>query len=567
MKPMMINGHAIVVSAFAENLTPLKAIGRLSHNIRELEQTKRIKYLRKSTKLNQYLVQNQFGSLVSHSGIALKHHEIEQLVMDKLAAYKKDYESQSITDKNGNNKKRSWQKKMTPFTEILLTFGTTRVKEKNEGLDDDETNFINSLDMMRNVMAFVSKYCKKHDVECIAIAEHNDEKTKHFQIIFSNYSYNLHTCHRRDKKQLAIYGSNLQDLAASAFQGIAIRGIKGSKVIHKDLTKMHESEKIYNSQVKLKEELADKVIASIGNLFEEKRTWFGKEYATITEKNAEILVERVVNMLIKQSNISIISNDELRSKIDELTKQLIATGAIMLKNKGLEQENTSLSQANHELAIENEALRQTNANLNNQDSIIQTQTNRISELEFQNLDMHNKLIASEQSCKMATSDINRLRSQLSEIIEKNEQLQANIESLNLAVSTNAILHDIIAKEGDKVATLRSELNDAKEQLKKTQHIQDVVDELNNTNVTIKRKLDIKDNEIKELAAALEQRDGEIKVLKSFKQKMISFVAKIAGLFPNIKEYIASDIPEIYGEAHRKNMPKAPSDQNFNMGDR
>ena len=33
-------------------------------------------------------------------------------------------------------------------------------------------------------MDFINKYCKKYGVECVAAAEHNDEKTKHWQILF-----------------------------------------------------------------------------------------------------------------------------------------------------------------------------------------------------------------------------------------------------------------------------------------------------------------------------------------------------------------------------------------------
>ncbi|MGG7049107.1 MULTISPECIES: hypothetical protein [unclassified Campylobacter] len=73
---------------------------------------------------------------------------------------------------------------MTPFTEVLLVFGTTRDKEKFEGLDD--------------------------------------EKTKHYQIVFTNYDFTKQACHRRDKKQMRVYGSSLQDMAADAFKGIAI---------------------------------------------------------------------------------------------------------------------------------------------------------------------------------------------------------------------------------------------------------------------------------------------------------------------------------------------------------
>lgn len=45
-------------------------------------------------------------------------------------------------------------------------------------------------------MDFINKYCKKYGVECVAAAEHNDEKTKHWQILFLNYDFTKHACIR-----------------------------------------------------------------------------------------------------------------------------------------------------------------------------------------------------------------------------------------------------------------------------------------------------------------------------------------------------------------------------------
>ena len=68
---------------------------------------------------------------------------------------------------------------MTPFTEVLIVFGTQRPKEKKEGLNKEESDFINGLEITYNAMTFINEYCKKYGVECVAAAEHNDEKTKH----------------------------------------------------------------------------------------------------------------------------------------------------------------------------------------------------------------------------------------------------------------------------------------------------------------------------------------------------------------------------------------------------
>lgn len=71
---------------------------------------------------------------------------------------------------------------MTPFTEVLIVFGTQRPKEEKEGLNKEESDLINGLEITHNVMTFINEYCKKYGMECIAAAEHNDEKTKHWHI-------------------------------------------------------------------------------------------------------------------------------------------------------------------------------------------------------------------------------------------------------------------------------------------------------------------------------------------------------------------------------------------------
>ena len=162
---MKINGYEIVINVLSDNLTPQEAIGRMAHNLREPKQAKKIRYLRRGSKSNKYYVQSPFGALVDMSQTQTTHDNIEKLIKEKLSKFKADYEKQKITDKNGNVKRRSWQKKMTPFAEIILSFGTQRPKE---AINKDESAFINGLDMLPRVMGFINGYCNKYGVECIS---------------------------------------------------------------------------------------------------------------------------------------------------------------------------------------------------------------------------------------------------------------------------------------------------------------------------------------------------------------------------------------------------------------
>ena len=41
----------------------------------------------------------------------MSHDDIENKLKEMMLLFKKDYESQTITDKNGKSRKRVWQKK------------------------------------------------------------------------------------------------------------------------------------------------------------------------------------------------------------------------------------------------------------------------------------------------------------------------------------------------------------------------------------------------------------------------------------------------------------------------
>ncbi len=93
---------------------------------------------------------------------------------------------------------------------------------------------------MDRVMRFVNAYCSKYGIKCLLVAEHNDEKTKHYQIIFTNYNFEKHANLRfSGRSKTAKFGKELQDMGAEAFEGQALRG-KPSKNRHKSLTQMHQ---------------------------------------------------------------------------------------------------------------------------------------------------------------------------------------------------------------------------------------------------------------------------------------------------------------------------------------
>ncbi|MGH1600211.1 hypothetical protein [Campylobacter majalis] len=56
------------------------------------------------------------------------------------------------------------------------------------------------------------------------IAEHNNKKTKHYQIMLANYDFKNHANIRyKDKAATSKAGKELQDMGAVAFEGQALR--------------------------------------------------------------------------------------------------------------------------------------------------------------------------------------------------------------------------------------------------------------------------------------------------------------------------------------------------------
>lgn len=69
---------------------------------------------------------------------------------------------------------------------------------------------------------------------------------------------------------MAIYGKDMQDMAADAFSGIAVRGVVGSKAVHKTLKQMHETELSYKSEQALKKDITSSFEEYVGKVFDEK---------------------------------------------------------------------------------------------------------------------------------------------------------------------------------------------------------------------------------------------------------------------------------------------------------
>ena len=340
-----INDHNLVLNVRSGFLTYGRAIGRFAHACREKNQTEHIKYLNKNpTTINRYKLLSEFngnGNMRDANGKDDELHNmafVKKLLKGFQDSFKEDYGKQSYTQKRQGKDiviRRTWRKDMASFCEVIITFGTDRKKEPKEGLNDEESKFINENIQMDRVMRFINAYCAKYGVKCLLIAEHNDEKTKHYHIIFTNYNFEKHANLRfSGRSKTAKFGKELQDMGAEAFEGQVLRG-KSSKNRHKNLTQMHQIASEYKSEKELKEKIQKLIEAEANKYMQKKEPLLGDEYFRLEPNEKRALIVGLRNSVFEQmqESITITSDEQLKEKVELLTEQTIEQSKIIEEDK------------------------------------------------------------------------------------------------------------------------------------------------------------------------------------------------------------------------------------------
>ena len=341
----IVNDHSLVINVRSGFLTYGRAIGRFAHACREKNQTEHIKYLNKTpATINRYKLLSEFngnGNMRDANGKDDELHNmafVKNLLKGFQDSFKEDYGKQSYTQKRQGKDiviRRAWRKDMASFCEVIITFGTDREKEPKEGLNDEESKFINENICMDRVMRFVNAYCAKHGVKCLLVAEHNDEKTKHFHIFFTNYSFEKHANLRfSGRSKTAKFGQELQDMGAEAFEGQVLRG-KPSNNRHKSLTQMHQIAREYKSEQELKEKIQKLIEAEANKYMQKKEPLLGDEYFRLEPNEKRALIVGLRNSVFEQmqESITITSDEQLKEKVELLAEQVTEQNKIIEEDR------------------------------------------------------------------------------------------------------------------------------------------------------------------------------------------------------------------------------------------
>lgn len=449
-----INDHNLVINVRSGFLTYGRAIGRFAHACREKNQTEHIKYLNKTpATINRYKLLSEFNDNGNMRDANSKDDELHNMAFVKKLlkgfqdSFKEDYTAQSYTQKrNGKDTviKKSWRKDMRSFCEIIITFGTDRKKEPKEGLNGEESKFINENIHMDRVMRFVNAYCAKYGAKCLLVAEHNDEKTKHFHIFFTNYSFEKHANLRfSGRSKTAKFGQELQDMGADAFEGQVLRG-KPSKNRHKNLTQMHQIASEYKSEKELKGKIREQVISIAKEYIKPEYKFLSKKinYFKMEASSEKAFLAEFTNLVYErmQESITITSDEQLKEKAELLDEQVTEQSKIIEEDR---EKSTKILKEKEQLEKELDELKESQAK---QDNEITHLKNRLKAHANQQskIDEQNALIKSKERENQS-------------LTRKNESLQSentglrdfNDKSLGLLLeiaSTNPELKEMIVNE-------------------------------------------------------------------------------------------------------------------------
>ena len=446
----IVNDHSLVINVRSGFLTYGRAIGRFAHACREKNQTEHIKYLNKTpATINRYKLLSEFNGNGNMRDANNKDDELHNIAFVKNLlksfqdSFKEDYGKQSYTQKRQGKDiviRRTWRKDMRSFCEIIITFGTDREKEPKEGLNDEESKFINENICMDRVMRFVNAYCAKYGAKCLLVAEHNDEKTKHYHIIFTNYNFEKHANLRfSGRSKTAKFGQELQDMGADAFEGQVLRG-KPSKNRHKNLTQMHQIASEYKSEKELKGKIREQIISIAKEYIKPEYKFLSKKinYFKMEASSEKAFLAEFTNFVYErmQESITITSDEQLKEKVELLDGQVIEQSKIIEEDK---KKSIEVLKEKEQLEKELDELKETKAE---QDKEITHLKNRVKAHTNQQtkIDEQNALLKSKDR-------ENQSLTRKAESLEKENSTLKNFKGLLLEIaSTNPELRDMIANE-------------------------------------------------------------------------------------------------------------------------
>jgi hypothetical protein len=281
-------------------------------------------------------------------------------------------------------------------------------------------------------MRFVNAYCAKYGAKCLLVAEHNDEKTKHFHIFFTNYSFEKHANLRfSGRSKTAKFGQELQDMGADAFEGQVLRG-KPSKNRHKNLTQMHQIASEYKSEKELKEKIQKLIEAEANKYMQKKEPLLGDEYFRLEPNEKRALIVGLRNSVFEQmqESITITSDEQLKEKVELLAGQVTEQSKIIEEDK---KKSIEVLKEKEQLEKELDDLKETKAEQDNEithlKNRLKAHTNQQTKIDEQNVLIESKN-RENLTLKHKTENLQSENTELRDFNDKSLGLLLEIANIN-----------------------------------------------------------------------------------------------------------------------------------------
>ena len=274
------------------------------------------------------------------------------------------------------------------------------------------------------------------------VAEHNDEKTKHYHIIFTNYNFEKHANLRfSGRSKTAKFGQDLQDMGAEAFEGQVLRG-KPSKNRHKNLTQMHQIASEYKSEKELKEKIQKLIETEANKYMQKKEPLLGDEYFRLEPNEKRALIVGLRNSVFEQlqENITITSDEQLKEKVELLAAQVTEQSKIIEEDK---KKSLEVLKEKEQLEKELDELKETKAEQDNEIMLLKNRvkahTNQQTKIDEQSALLKSK----DKENQSLTRKTESLQSENTEIRNLNNK---SLGLLLEIASTNPELKEMIVNE-------------------------------------------------------------------------------------------------------------------------
>lgn len=446
-----------------------------------------------TTKIDFYSDEMLDNNNHNYTNIAKNKDKQSKVLNLLIDAFRGLEESILVDYKNNSYRHRAMPKNFDKFLGMggIWLGANGEMRESREdyekdiiGLTEDESEFFNHLDsnaMQERVNKYIKNLEETYGIRVIYCAEHNDEKTKHWQFLYSNYDFDNHKSFKSDlsKFDLKKRGVQIQDMVHDNFKDLSFnyKGKDFSFQRGKSQEISSVDTKSMNQMQIAKIEDNKKLLSNIDKRIKKDYTNFKHLQTHITNAN-ETIKELDSTIEMKQNEVN---NLDLKI-IDNIKKEEGLTTLLTDLNNSISQSTVELSKFETNLSdLKSEyALIKKDINLssNEKSTILNEIDKKSSELKELIGDVKNKIsfkkdletninskidIVFENSKGKIWLDKDKLREQIAKLVKFYLKINIQLkETLDIKTQNAKLLEDntkltkLTNSKDEKISDLKNE---------------------------------------------------------------------------------------------------------------